>query len=304
MTKSRDQTQLQYLITADHHQIAYALIGDPALTPILFLHGGPGANANPGDAKLFNPERHCVVMFDQRGCGKSTPTGDIKNNTTQHLIDDIEQLRRQLNIKHWRVYGGSWGAALALEYAKQHAEKVIDIILRGSFAARKQDLDWFIREDGVALQHPAAYAILCQQLQPKTNEALTSCLYRRLKEPSNAYAAALAWDHWEATVMGVPKASTETDTEQQQKRIASKLVYAHYCHHQFFLSEQGVLPGLNKLKDTPVTLIHGRNDQVCPLSAAQILDKALPNSTLITVDAGHSLSDTEIKRSLWNLVTH
>ncbi len=334
------QADLQFLNTPDHHNIAYAVIGNPELTPILFLHGGPGSDSNPADAKRFNLERHCVIMFDQRGCGRSTPSGDIKNNTTQHLIDDIEQLRHTLSIKQWIVYGGSWGAALALEYAKQHPTQVISIILRGSFLARKQDLDWFIQPDGVATQHPEAYKTLQEQLNPAEGEALTSRLYGLLKTPtsttystteavqangihgigakimahfspsqpapkneSSQYQAALTWDHWEATVMGFPKSTTETDTKSQQKRIAAKLVYAHYCHHQFFIGEQGVMNNLDRLQAIPVHMIHGKNDQVCQLAAAKELDAALPNSELVIVDAGHGLHEEHISQALWQWAT-
>lgn len=336
---------LQYLDTADHHRIAYAVLGNPELAPILFLHGGPGADAHPADAKRFNLERHCVIMFDQRGCGRSTPLGDIKNNTTQHLIDDIERLRHTLNYSQWSVYGGSWGAALALEYAKQHPAQVIAIILRGSFLARQQDLDWFIQPDGVAAQYPAAYQALRAELKPAAGEALTSRLYQLLQAAPDAnpkasaadtaaqtqrrglqglgtkimahfaapalaandtklhYQAALAWDHWEATVMGFPPPTAETQPEAQQKRIAAKRVYAHYCHHQFFIGAQGVLSQLERLREIPVHMLHGNNDQVCRLSAAQELAAALPRSELVIVDAGHSLHETNISKALWQRVS-
>lgn len=300
------QPELQFLNTPDQHRIAYAVIGDPQLKPILFLHGGPGSDSNPAHAKHFNLERHCVIMFDQRGCGRSAPMGDIAHNTTQHLIHDIEQLRHALNIKHWVVYGGSWGATLALEYAKQHPAQVISIILRGSFLARKQDLDWFIQPEGVATQHRKAYQTLVEQLNPAEGEALTSRLYEILKNPApntHAYHAALTWDNWESTVMGFPNITPETDPTQQQKRIASKLVYTHYCHHQFFLSEQGVMNNLAYLQDIPVKMIHGKNDQVCPLPAAEALDAALPNSELIVVDAGHTLHEEKMTQALWQLVS-
>ncbi|MGB0848067.1 MAG: alpha/beta fold hydrolase [Thiolinea sp.] len=300
------QTELKFFHTHDQHEIAYAVIGNPELRPILFLHGGPGASANPYEASLFNLNRYCVIMFDQRGCGRSTPSADIHNNTTQHLIQDIEQLRRILNIEYWAVYGGSWGATLALEYSKQHRQRVTSIILRGSFLARKQDLDWFIQPNGVAIKHPEAYQVLLAALSPAPEEPLTTRLYNVLKTSfqTSAYKVALAWDHWEATVMGTPKASAETNPQQQQKRIAAKLVYAHYCHHQFFLGEQGVMKDLHCLKGIPVTLIHGKNDQVCPLSAAKTLDAALPNSKLIVADAGHNLYEEKLKQALWQIVSH
>ncbi|MEZ5479342.1 MAG: alpha/beta fold hydrolase [Thiolinea sp.] len=150
--------QIHHLPTPDAHRIAWAILGKLNHPPLLYLHGGPGSHANPADAELFNLERHCVIMFDQRGCGLSTPSGDISANTTTHLLADIEQLRIHLGIDRWTVYGGSWGAALALEYAKQQPEQVTALLLRGSFPARQQDLDWFIRPDGIARQHPQAYA--------------------------------------------------------------------------------------------------------------------------------------------------
>lgn len=292
--------QLQFMTTPDQHQIAYATFGAAHNTPLLVLHGGPGSGANAADAGLFNPDKHLVVMFDQRGCGRSTPSGDIQHNTTQHLLADIEQLRTTLNIERWRVYGGSWGATLALEYAKQHPDQVTSIILRGSFAARKQDLDWFIRPDGIARQHPAAYRKLTEQLSPAADQPLTSRLYELVTghDEENAYRAALSWDHWEASVMGTPPAVTETTPDQRMARINRKKVYAHYCHHAFFLGEQGVFPGLDKLGNIPVTLIHGRHDPVCPLPAAQALMGAIPNAELVAVNAGHGLHEKAIQAAL------
>ena len=292
--------QLQFITTPEHHKIAYAVIGSTDKIPLLFLHGGPGSDSHPEHAKLFNLDKHYVVMFDQRGCGRSTPSGDIEHNTTQYLINDIEQLRVTLNISRWKVYGGSWGATLALEYAKQYPAHILSIILRGSFAARKQDLDWFIQPDGIAQQHPESYQKLCRQLIPAAGQPLTSRLYELLinRNEERAYQAALSWDHWEATVMGVPAPKEESDPKQRLQRINNKWIYAHYCHHQFFIGEDGVLPGLDKLHDIPVTLIHGRYDQVCPLSAVETLAESLPKAELIVVEAGHGLHETAIREAL------
>ena len=295
---------LQYLVTADNHQIAWASFGDIQNTPLLHIHGGPGSGANAAEASLFNLHRHRVIMFDQRGSGRSLPQGTITHNTTQHLLQDIEQLRDKLGIEQWRIYGGSWGASVALEYAKQYPDRVIDIILRGSFLARQQDLDWFIKPEGIASNLPLDYEKLLAALQPEEGEALTSCLYRRTQHDSldNAYQAAHAWDCWEASVMNLPAPPPQEDQRARQQNIAKKRVYSHYCHHQFFLGEEGVMTGLSKLKNIPVTLIHGRADMVCPLSAAETLLEALPNGDLIAVDAGHSLHEKAISNALWKIV--
>lgn len=300
------QTTDQYLPTADGHTLHYACFGEPLNRPILFLHGGPGSACNPADAHLFRLEHYRLIQTDQRGCGKSTPAGSIRDNHTAALLADLEQLRHHLGIPRWLVYGGSWGAALALEYAKHYRPSVEGLILRGTFLARPQDLDWFFHPNGVAQQRPTAYADLCAALHLAPSQASTTALidqlYTQLQQaaqnPVQAYQAALAIGSWNSVVMGMSALQPETDPTARQRRIGRELIFAHYCHHRFFLGDTGVLTGLETLADLPITLIHGNQDQVCPLAGAETLSRLLPHARLITVEAGHPLQAGAIREAL------
>ncbi len=317
--------ELHYLPTPDAHRLCYATFGDGnddlSKPAILFLHGGPGSSCQAGDAELFDPARYHLVMFDQRGCGLSTPGGDVLNNTTQHLLADIEQLRTHLGIERWSVYGGSWGATLALEYAKAQRGKVERLLLRGTFLARQQDLDWFIAPDGVAQELPQAYAELQAVLQSDagiatgidtatgtdtvTGQTLLATLYQRLlaaeqsaAQEERAYRAALAIGNWNAAIMRAPQTAAENSPTLRQARIWRERIFAHYCQHGFFLPPNGVLAGIETLSDLPMTLLHGRNDCVCPLTGAYTLCAHLPHAQLVTVEAGHGLNEKPLREAL------
>ncbi|HPE59018.1 MAG: alpha/beta fold hydrolase [Thiothrix sp.] len=300
-------TALQFLPVSPLHTLCHAEFGNPAGIPLVFLHGGPGSSAQAELASLFLPERYRLILFDQRGCGRSTPQGERVHNTLADLVQDIETLRQHLGIPRWVVYGGSWGATLALEYAKAHREQVLGLLLRGSFLGRTQDLNWFVAPDGVAQSFPQAYQLVQAQLQPAAGEHLYDALYRHLRGYEQDFPAALraarAWDQWENAVMGFASSRTGTaaadpDLQRHFPVVASKLIYAHYCVHHCFLPPEGVLPGIEALQGIALEIIHGRQDQVCQPEAALTLQQRLPQAGLQLVEAGHGMHEAAIRAGI------
>ncbi len=309
------EQQSGYLETDTQHRIFFRQIGNPEGKPLAFLHGGPGASCQPETAHYFDLDKHQVIQIDQRGCGYSTPSGNLHHNKTQNLINDMEHIRTRLGYQKWSVYGGSWGATLALEYAKQHRQHIEQIILRGSFLARDEDLSWFISPDGVATMFPDDYNALTHALAPQQGENLINALYRHLvidftypiqakSLPDNAYHIALAWDTWEAKVMGMPAPAIETDTNERYQRVLRKRIYAHYCQHHFFLGENGVLDQIELLTELPIHIVHGRKDLVCQHTGARLLHSHLSRSTLQEVNAGHMMHETPIKGAIQAVIRY
>jgi proline iminopeptidase len=284
------------------HVLHYAESGNPAGIPLLFVHGGPGSGCNPAQASLLYPQGFRIIQFDQRGCGQSTPGGSLLGNRTAALVRDMETLRQHLGIAQWVIYGGSWGATLALEYTKHYPQQVLGLLLRGAFLARQEDWEWFSLPHGVAQQFPAAYQDLLHTLGAQTGENPACRLYRHLLNPRTrqeaAYRYTLAWDCWEASVMGVPLPTFNPDPQNWQARINRARVYTHYCTHQFFLTPQGVLPGLEAIRDIPALLVHGLDDQVCRYESAQKLADTLPQLQLLPVKAGHGMHEPALQTAL------
>lgn len=293
----------QHLPVAGGHALYLAEFGDPQGIPTLFLHGGPGSGCNPGQAALFDPARFRLIQIDQRGCGRSRPAGAIADNDTHALLDDLETIRRHLAIDRWLIYGGSWGGTLAIEYAKRCRERVLGLVLRAPFLARREDLAWFTAPSGVATGLPDAYARLRNRLACRADEALIDCLTSRLDQrqsPRQAYDAALAWDAWEATVMGLPPPAAEDDDLDRQARIARKRIFAHYCRQGFFLGDDGVIPGIDELDGLPGWIVHGTRDRVCRYEGSrQLVERHLPAFVLDGVQgAGHGSHEAAIQDRL------
>jgi len=295
---------MSYLKTRDYHELYYASFGDPKADTILFLHGGPGGCCHAQDASLFNLDHYQVIQVDQRGCGQSRPAGHVQENNTQALVADLENLRHHLGLQRWQIYGGSWGASLALEYAKAYPERVTRLVLRGTFLARASDLAWFFDAGGVARYFPTAYAQLLAALQLEQTNTLTLLAqsYQTLltadEQPQHAYQVALGLSNWNSVVMGLKPTTASLPVAQQQALIQRQRVFIHYSYHQFFLGGQGVLTDLARLRDLPIHLIHGQHDQVCPLAGAYTLLEYLPHAQLTVVDAGHGLHETVISEAV------
>ena len=296
------------LDVGDGHRLSVAEFGPAQATPALFLHGGPGSGWDPGQARLFHPTRWRLVMPDQRGAGDSTPHGALHGNDTAALVADLERLREHLGIARWLVHGGSWGATLAIEYAKRHGERVQALVLRGVFLARPEDLAWFAAPDGIARTLPGAYAELRSALGLSSGAGLADLLdvlHARLADPDRAvaFAAARAWATWEANVMGIAPRPAPSDTEEgradRDRRIARNRIHVHYCRAGFFLGRRGCLDGIEAVDGLPITLIHGEADRICPREGAVLLARLLPQTKLRLVPgAGHLAQDPALAQAL------
>ena len=273
------------------HRIHVEECGNPNGIPVLFLHGGPGSGCRPYHRRFFDPARYRIILLDQRGAGRSTPQGELKENTTADLLGDLEYLRRHLGVERWLLFGGSWGATLALLHAQQHPAAVSGFILRGTFLARRADLDWFVGPDGVRRVYPEQWEHLLAVLPADERRDPIAALYRRLtgKDELARRRAAREWELWgNRVVLG-----TEFEPGKQGEHVGSETVNQarielHYAIHRYFLEENAILDGRDRIAHLPIILIHGRRDLVCPVEAAWALHRCLPESQLrILPEAGH-----------------
>ncbi len=282
------------------HVLYWEQSGNPNGRPVLFLHGGPGAGATPGHRRFFDPDHYRIVIFDQRGAGRSTPLGELADNTTAHLIDDIEALRRTLDIDRWCVFGGSWGSSLALAYAQAHPERVTGLILRGIFLCRADEVDWFMH--GMGRFFPEAATSFRNHLPPAERDAVLDNFYRRLidPDPSVHMPAAAAWSRYEAecsTLM--PSPDTVSALTEPSVALGLARIEAHYFAHDLFLEEGQLLNQAHRMDGIPGIVVQGRYDVVCPPASAFELCQAWPQGELIIVpDAGHSATEPSISSAL------
>ena len=294
---------ISYTVEVDSpHKVYVEECGNPDGVPVVFLHGGPGSGCNANHRRYFNPEKYRIVLFDQRGCGRSTPHGCLDNNTTQDLVDDIEAIRQQLGIEKWIIFAGSWGVTLALLYAQQFKEHVLGMILRGAFLASKRDMDWFFT-DGVCRLFPELWQKFSTSL-PRLNESETllsnyhRCLFADDTELNKK--AALAWSEWTDSIVTwrLPK-SDDAATDNIDKLIRKVQLEVHYANNQYFLEENQLLNNIAKIQELPTMLIHGRRDITCPVESSWLIHNALTDSTLrILPDAGHLADESEMIEAL------
>jgi len=280
------------------HRIWFEESGNPDGRPVLFLHGGPGSSSKPDHRRYFDPSHYCIVLFDQRGCGRSMPSGGVEENTTAHLLDDIERLRRLLGVERWLLFGGSWGSTLALAYAQAHPARVERMILRGIFLASKSELDW--------------YFVGLRQFIPEAWEALWSVApavpwphlvryYEAALLGAEAAVAAARWSAFETAVMSIgdlqpmPAAPANVD----DALIARARVQVHYLAHDCFLRPGQLLDDMPRIEHCPAVLLHGRQDFVCPPSTAFDLARRWPAARLTYVEqAKHASSHPALEREL------
>ncbi len=279
-----------FLATGSKHSVYVEQSGNPDGIPVVFLHGGPCSGTRPDHRRFFNPDLYRIILFDQRGCGLSLPFGELENNTTQDLIADMERIRQELAITQWLVFGGSWGAALALLYAQQHKDKVLGLIIRAVFLARQQDLDWFAK-DGAGKIYPEQWQRLVESLPEARRDNLMQGICDALwgDDQIAQRRAAREWMAWGGQVaLGndfQPDRKSEHATEKMVKQVRMEL---HYAKHHYFIEENQILANCYSLTDIPTVIIHGRLDFVCPLEAGYNLHKALPNAEYILLPvAGH-----------------
>jgi proline iminopeptidase len=286
-----------FLETACKHRIYIEESGNPNGIPVIFLHGGPCSGTKPEHRRFFNPEKYRIVLMDQRGCGLSLPFGGLEHNTTQDLINDIELLRQQLAIEKWLLFGGSWGAALALLYAQHYPENVSGMIIRGVFLARSEDLNWFLK-DGARRIYPEQWQKLCESIPESLRDNLLQGLCAGLwgVDELTKRRVAREWSAWGAQVSlaqdYLPNPEAEHVTEKMVKQVMMEL---HYAKHHYFLSDNQILQNCHLLQAIPTIIIHGRYDLVCPMEAAVALHKALPRAEYhVLPNAGHVAKHVEM----------
>ena len=289
-----------YLPLSDRHVMYWEQAGNPRGRPALFLHGGPGAGAGAVHRRFFDPAVWRIIIFDQRGAGRSRPLGGLADNTTAHLVDDIETLRRHLGIDKWLLFGGSWGSTLALAYAQAHPERVSGCVLRGVFLGRAQEVDWFLH--GMGTVFPEAHADFIGFLPEAEREDVLGSYMRRLTNPDPAVhlPAARAWSVYEGTCSTLlPSPETVNAFAQDRTALGLARIEAHYFVHDLFLPPEGLLGNMHRIAHIPAEIVQGRYDMVCPAKTAFDLMAAWPNARLTLVpDAGHSALEPGIRRAL------
>ncbi len=271
-----------------HHRIYWEQSGRPDGAPVLFLHGGPGSGTDPRQRQFFDPAHYRIILFDQRGSGRSEPLASVEDNTTWDLISDIEQLRGMLGIERWLVFGGSWGSTLALAYAEQHAERCAGLIVRGIWLCTDEEMAWW--QHGTQTFFPENWRRFVEFLPEAERDDLLSAYHRRLMVPSPAVhmPAAVAWKSYE-TVCSTLRPSGEGDLEATPHTLAMSRIMAHYFVNHVFLEEGALLNGANRLAQVPGYIIQGRYGMVCPPKYADQLARAWPRANFeIVPDAGHS----------------
>jgi proline iminopeptidase len=291
-----------FLTVSDLHRIYYEQAGNPTGKPIVVLHGGPGGGIEPSYRQYFDPQKWRIILFDQRGCGQSTPHAELVENTTWDLVDDIEKLRLHLNIEQWSVFGGSWGSTLSLAYSQNHPEACLGLILRGIFLLRAQEIRWFYQE-GASNIFPDAWEYYLKPIPLEERGDLVTAYYRRLTsdDPTVRAEAARAWSVWEgSTSKLIQDPGLQQRFAQSEFADAFARIECHYfINRGFFETDDHLLQHCNSIQHLPTVIVQGRYDVVCPMVSAWELHKALPNSELIVVpDAGHSMTEPGIRSAL------
>ena len=293
-----DPVQKGFLDAGDGHTLYWEVSGNPQGRPVVFLHGGPGAGTQPVFRRFFDPGRWRIVLFDQRGCGKSTPAASIAANTTAHLIDDMEALRRHLNIPAWTLFGGSWGSTLALAYGQAFPERVMGFFLRGVFLFRPSEVDWFLH--GMGTFFPEAHDRFMRFLAPARRDDVLTSYHRLLTDPSAAVhmPAAHSWYAYEEACARLI-ARTSVVPPDDGSALAMARIECHYMRHDGFLDPDQLLRDLPRIAHLPCTIVQGRYDVICPPSSAAELAGKWPGSRLIMVpDAGHSALEDGTRSAL------
>ena len=290
------------LRVSDIHELYWEESGNPAGLPVVALHGGPGGGCSPEMRRFFDPDRYRIIMFDQRGCGRSSPFSNLTDNTTWHLVDDIERLREHLGVERWIVFGGSWGSTLALTYAAMHRERTLGLILRGIFLLTEAEIRWFYQE-GASRLFPDAYDRYVAPIPEEERHDLVAAFHKRLTgdDHGDRIAAARAGAQWEGETLSLRgPGSKPTRFEEDDFVDAFARIECHYFWNKGFFQKDGwLLDQAATFGNLPGVIVHGRYDVVTPLSSAWALKKAWPNVTLkIIGDAGHSSLEPGIVNEL------
>lgn len=282
------------------HVMYWEQVGNPRGQPALFLHGGPGAGAGAIHRRFFDPQHWRVVIFDQRGAGRSRPLGDLRENTTPHLVADIEALRRFLGIEKWLLFGGSWGSTLALAYAQAHPDRVSGCVLRGVFLGRAAEVEWFLY--GLRRVFPDAWAAFAEHVAPEERSDLLTAYLRRLCDPDPLVhgPAARAWSQYEGSCSTLmPSPETVASFAQDRSALGLARIEAHYFRHDLFLPPEGLLGNMDRIAHIPAEIVQGRYDMVCPCDSAFDLAAAWARARLTVIpDAGHSALEPGVRTAL------
>ena len=281
------------------HTIYWEEVGNPNGIPVLFLHGGPGAGLSPQHRRFFDPSAYRVILFDQRGAGKSTPLGEWRNNTTQLLIEDIERLRQMFDIRQWLVFGGSWGSTLALAYGQAHPERCLGFVLRGIFLCTKAEVDWFI--NGVKWFYPELYEEFVAPIPQAERGDLLKAYCERLLcyDPAVYWPAARAWSRFEGRRVFLLPQPDEPSSDALDLGVGR--LESHYMLHGAFLDEDQLVRDIGRIAHLPATIVQGRYDVICPPLSAWRLHQAWPGAKLHMIpDGGHGALETGIARALVN----
>ena len=287
----------------DGHQIYYEQCGNPNGKPAVFLHGGPGGGGSTAVRRFFDPKKYHIVIFDQRGCGRSKPHGCLEKNTTWDLVEDIEALKNMLRIENWLVFGGSWGSTLSLAYSQTYPASVSEMVLRGIFMLRKKELDWFYQE-GASNIFPEAWEKFLEPIDENQRDDLMSAYHKIFKSDNEEkkLAAAIAWSRWEGSTSSLSyNPDMANSFSNPQFALAFALIENHYFVNKGFLEHENQLieSGIDIIRNIPTTIVQGRYDIVCPMTTAWELSKNWPEAKLIVApSSGHTAFEKEITHEL------
>lgn len=284
------------------HELYFEESGNPVGKPVVLLHGGPGGGTDAAMRRFWDPRRYRIVLFDQRGCGKSTPFASLQDNTTWHLVADIEALREHLGIDRWQVFGGSWGSTLALAYAQMHPQRVTEMVLRGIFLLRQQEIHWFYQQ-GANRLFPDEWQRFIEPIAPRERNNLLHAYHRRLTSDDSTIRqqAAASWSRWEASTLRLQtdEASLQRMTQPRFAEAFARIECHYFVHRGFLRSDNALLDDVPRLRHIPAVLIHGRYDVICPVENAWDLHRAWPEAELrIVPAAGHSAFEPGIAAEL------
>lgn len=293
-----------YLQVSQLHRIHFQESGNPQGQPIVLLHGGPGGGCPPSYRQYFNSEKWRLIMFDQRGCGKSTPHAELRENTTWDLVSDIEKLREHLGIEKWAVFGGSWGSTLSLAYSQTHPSRCTGLILRGIFMLRQKEISWFYQE-GASYIFPDAWEEYLKPIPIAERDNLIQAYYQRLTSPDIQVRleAARAWSIWEASTSRLLLDPTliQKFGDEEFAAAFARIECHYFINRGFFTTENQLLANVDYIRHIPAVIVQGRYDMVCPMVSAWELHQAWPEAEFIVVpDAGHSMSEPGILTALLN----
>ncbi len=297
-----EPNQTGYINVSGGHSLYWEECGNPEGRPVLFLHGGPGIGVQPIHRSFFNPQKYRIILFDQRGAGKSLPFSELTNNTTWDLVEDIETLRKSLGIENWVVFGGSWGSTLGLTYAIQHPESVKGLILRGIFLCRPKEIQWYYQE-GANRLYPDLWERYLAPIPESERGDLVTAFYKRLtsSDENERKAAAQAWSGWEggtSRLMFDPSLFAAFTDDQAADSIA-RIECHYFVHNTFFDSDNWILERVNTIRHIPCVIVQGRYDVPCPMVSAWELHTAWPEAHFeIIPDAGHSAAEIGILDAL------